>query len=71
MALLVQYRGTDFHGWESKPSERTVQGVLNDGVTQTCGAKTVVQGSSRTDAGAHARGQVVHFDTKHCFTAAK
>lgn len=56
------YAGTDFHGWAAQPSMRTVQGVLEAGLEKICGerVRTVVAG--RTDAGVHARRQVVHCD---------
>ena len=56
------YDGTDFHGWAVQPALRTVQGVVEEGLALICGApvRTVVAG--RTDAGVHARRQVVHCD---------
>lgn len=57
------YRGTDFHGWAKQPGLRTVQSSLEAGLTRITGAEevpTVVAG--RTDAGVHARRQVVHID---------
>lgn len=56
------YAGTGFHGWAVQPSLRTVQGVVEAGLEKVCGqpVRTVVAG--RTDAGVHARRQVVHCD---------
>jgi tRNA pseudouridine(38-40) synthase len=62
-AAQVAYDGSAFSGWQSLPTERTVQGVLIEVLSEYLGHPTKVQGSSRTDAGVHARGQVIHFDT--------
>jgi tRNA pseudouridine38-40 synthase len=75
--LTIAYRGTAYHGWQTQPMmstykgvppppgqgiptiqeilERVVGGVVNHPVT--------LSGSSRTDTGVHAKGQVAHFDT--------
>lgn len=64
LALLVEYDGTAFHGWQSQAADRTVQQVLAQSIAELTGEAAVqLTGCSRTDAGVHARGHVSHFRT--------
>jgi tRNA pseudouridine38-40 synthase len=56
--LLLQYDGTDFHGWQMQGDLRTVQGELTRVLSLLDDGDVVVHGSGRTDAGVHAEGQV-------------
>jgi tRNA pseudouridine38-40 synthase len=62
--LVVSYDGTDFCGWAAQTGQRTVQSTLKEAVRQVSGEDVEITGASRTDSGAHAKGQVAHFDSK-------
>jgi len=63
LKLTLAYDGSDFHGWQVQPGLATVQGILAEVIGRTTGEKVLPQGSGRTDAGVHALGQVVSFQT--------
>lgn len=63
--LVVAYDGTDFRGFAANAGQRTVQGTLREAVRLVSGEENEISGASRTDSGAHAKGQVCHFDTKN------
>jgi tRNA pseudouridine38-40 synthase len=62
VALVLAHDGTDFSGWQFQPDERTVQGLLEEVLSKTCGRRVVPHASGRTDAGVHAEAQVAHAD---------
>lgn len=62
--LEVAYDGTDYHGWQYQPGRKTIEGVLNQMLSEMLHEEIQVIGASRTDAGVHAYGNVAVFDTK-------
>lgn len=61
--LTLSYDGHDFHGFQSQPGQRTIQGTVEEILKRmTKGQEVRVFGSGRTDAGVHSVGQVIHFD---------
>ena len=69
--LILQYDGTDFHGWQSQDGLRTVQGELERACSLIEGRSVNVYGSGRTDAGVHAEGQVASVQLEREITPAK
>lgn len=61
--LVVAYDGTNYCGWQIQPNGVTIEGVLNEKLTQLLHENIQVIGASRTDSGVHALGNVAVFDT--------
>ena len=60
--LTLEYDGSHFAGWQVQPGQKTVQGDLITALTTYLGCPPEdLHASGRTDAGVHARGQVVNF----------
>lgn len=62
IALGIEYDGSDFQGWQRLSHGASLQATVEDAVSFVANAPVEVQCSGRTDAGVHARCQVVHFD---------
>lgn len=61
--LYLEYDGTHFHGYQRQKEERTVQGELEKALKRLLKEEVSVSGSSRTDAGVHAKSYPVTFKT--------
>ncbi len=63
IAGLVEYDGSDFAGWARQPERRTVEAVLISALETVLRHPVKLSVAGRTDAGVHASGQVISFDT--------
>lgn len=63
-ALVIEYDGTGYCGWQIQKNGISVQQKVEDAVSKAVGTKTAVHSAGRTDAGVHALGQTAHFDAK-------
>ena len=54
VGLVVAYDGTNYCGWQIQPNGITIQGALNDTLSELLGEKIETIGASHTDAGVHA-----------------
>lgn len=61
--MIIQYDGSHYHGFQMQLMAPTVQAALQQAVNSVNGVKTALLFASRTDAGVHALGQVIAFDT--------
>lgn len=64
IALVVEYDGTRYHGFQIQAQPQTVQEALEQAIASLTGERTPVRCASRTDAGVHAKRQMVSFRTK-------
>jgi tRNA pseudouridine38-40 synthase len=62
-AGLVEYDGSEFAGWAAQPGMRTVEGTLSQALQTVLRHPVELSVAGRTDAGVHASGQVVSFET--------
>ncbi|MCR4398506.1 MAG: tRNA pseudouridine synthase A, partial [Firmicutes bacterium] len=61
--VTIQYDGSRYHGFQVQGDLPTIQGVFQEAVRKITGERVTPIGAGRTDAGVHARGQVVNFKT--------
>ena len=63
VAAIIEYDGTDFAGWQSQAHSISIQDAVQAALSFVAGHPIIAICAGRTDAGVHAVGQVVHFDT--------
>jgi tRNA pseudouridine38-40 synthase len=61
--VVLEYDGSGFAGWQQQAHGRTVEAELKRALREVTGTEHKVYAAGRTDAGAHAEGQVVSFET--------
>lgn len=71
VALLIQYLGTNFHGWQKQPDRVSVQGYIEQAISEVVGYSVNIYGAGRTDSGVHAAAQVAHFEYQGPIPAVK
>ncbi|NHB62341.1 tRNA pseudouridine(38-40) synthase TruA [Photorhabdus sp. RW14-46] len=63
IALGIEYDGSRYYGWQRQQEVKSVQGCLEEALSKVADEPISVFCAGRTDAGVHATGQVVHFET--------
>ncbi len=61
IAILSEYDGTEYLGWQSQKNNRTIQEQIQNAIYKITSEKIVLYGCSRTDSGVHAKGHVSNF----------
>lgn len=64
IALLLCYKGSAYHGWQSQKNADSVQSTLEKAVCRVCTLSSPIYGCGRTDAGVHALGYVCNFSSE-------
>ncbi|MDO6586783.1 tRNA pseudouridine(38-40) synthase TruA [Salipiger sp. 1_MG-2023] len=67
-ALLIEYHGAPFAGWQRQADQPSVQGVIEAALTRLEPGSHTIAAAGRTDAGVHGRGQVAHCDLQKDWT---
>lgn len=63
VAAILEYDGSQFSGWQRQEHARSVQAAVEEALSKVADQPIQVTVAGRTDAGVHAAGQVIHFDT--------
>ena len=61
-ALLIDYHGGPFHGWQRQDGHASVQAAIETALGRLDPLASAISGAGRTDSGVHATGQVAHLD---------
>ncbi|HHW90543.1 MAG TPA: tRNA pseudouridine(38-40) synthase TruA [Clostridiales bacterium] len=60
--LTIEYRGTNYHGWQRQKNLATIAQTIEQAIFQVTDQKVGLHGAGRTDAGVHAYNMKAHFD---------
>lgn len=60
--IKLSYKGTNYHGWQTQPNAKSVQGELERVFSIILQKQIVITGAGRTDAGVHAKDYIAHFE---------
>ena len=63
--ILIEYVGTSFIGWQIQKKGKTIQGFIQEKISNLLREKVILSGSGRTDKGVHAIEQSAHFECKN------
>lgn len=63
ICMTVSYDGTRYYGFQTQPGGNTIQDAIEQGLYTLTGERIKITSSGRTDAGVHARAQVINFVT--------
>ncbi|MDV4152441.1 tRNA pseudouridine(38-40) synthase TruA [Clostridium sp. AL.422] len=69
--LTIEYDGTNYLGWQKQKVGKTIQGTIEEAIRSLTNEDIEVTGSSRTDAGVHAKGFIANFKTNNKIPANK
>lgn len=69
--IIIEFDGSNFCGWQKQPKGRTVQQTIEKAINKATNEQIEINGSSRTDAGVHAKGMVANFFTNSTIPADK
>ena len=58
LALVIEYQGTRYHGFQYQINANSVQEEIENSIARLTGIKTRIAAAGRTDAGVHARNQI-------------
>lgn len=63
IALLIEYDGTKYYGFQYQPNYPTIQGEIENALNRLNLSSERIEGAGRTDTGVHAKGQIASFMT--------
>ena len=63
IALLIEYDGTKYYGFQFQPNFPTIQGEIENALNNLNLSNERIEGAGRTDTGVHAKGQMASFIT--------